>query len=191
MCHSPVRRARARRPAARAGRAPRHREPDHAAPDDGYVEWSRCVRQKLRPSAGITRVRFRRSADLRSALSARVRAPVQLNPSAVLLPDLERVRAPTTPAEARLYLVCDERARAFLDAVLGGGVDIVQLRMKNSADEEILATAAVSPHLRRSRCLVHPQRPPGPGGPARRRRGARRPGRHRRSSGSRAHRADR
>jgi thiamine-phosphate pyrophosphorylase len=43
---------------------------------------------------------------------------------------------------ARLYLVCDDRPDEFLDAALGGGADIVQLRIKHRADAEILATAA-------------------------------------------------
>jgi thiamine-phosphate pyrophosphorylase len=42
---------------------------------------------------------------------------------------------------ARLYLVCDDRPDAFLDAALRGGVDIVQLRMKDAADEAVLAAA--------------------------------------------------
>jgi thiamine-phosphate pyrophosphorylase len=45
--------------------------------------------------------------------------------------------------DARLYLVCDNRDEAFLRAVLRGGVDIVQLRMKDAPDQEILAAAAV------------------------------------------------
>jgi thiamine-phosphate pyrophosphorylase len=44
-------------------------------------------------------------------------------------------------SEARLYLVCDERPDAFLHAVLEGGVDIVQLRIKDGSDAEILAAA--------------------------------------------------
>jgi thiamine-phosphate pyrophosphorylase len=40
---------------------------------------------------------------------------------------------------ARLYLVCDERPDEFLGIVLGAGVDIVQLRMKDASDEEIVA----------------------------------------------------
>jgi thiamine-phosphate pyrophosphorylase len=40
--------------------------------------------------------------------------------------------------EARLYLVCDERPSSFLEAALGGGVDIVQLRMKDAASERIV-----------------------------------------------------
>jgi thiamine-phosphate pyrophosphorylase len=44
-------------------------------------------------------------------------------------------------ADARLYLVCDEQPDAFLEAALRGGVDIVQLRMKDASDERILAAA--------------------------------------------------
>lgn len=40
---------------------------------------------------------------------------------------------------ARLYLVCDDRADDFLGAVLGAGVDIIQLRMKDASDGDILA----------------------------------------------------
>jgi len=49
----------------------------------------------------------------------------------------ERLRA------ARLYLVCDARPDAFLDQALSGGVDIVQLRIKRAADEEIVRAAEV------------------------------------------------
>jgi thiamine-phosphate pyrophosphorylase len=42
---------------------------------------------------------------------------------------------------ARLYLVCDERPDGFLEAALRGGVDIVQLRMKDAPDERVLAAA--------------------------------------------------
>jgi thiamine-phosphate pyrophosphorylase len=45
----------------------------------------------------------------------------------------ERLRA------ARLYLVCDDQADDFLRVVLGAGVDIVQLRMKDTGDEQIVA----------------------------------------------------
>jgi thiamine-phosphate pyrophosphorylase len=44
-------------------------------------------------------------------------------------------------APARLYLVCDARPRAFLDAALRGGVDVVQLRDKALGDEELVAAA--------------------------------------------------
>jgi thiamine-phosphate pyrophosphorylase len=42
---------------------------------------------------------------------------------------------------ARLYLVCDDRPDEFLEAALRGGVDAVQLRMKDARDYEILAAA--------------------------------------------------
>jgi thiamine-phosphate pyrophosphorylase len=40
---------------------------------------------------------------------------------------------------ARLYLVCDDQPEEFLAGALAGGVDIVQLRMKDARDEEIVA----------------------------------------------------
>ncbi len=40
---------------------------------------------------------------------------------------------------ARLYLVCDERTDEFLAGALRGGVDIVQLRMKDAGDEAIVS----------------------------------------------------
>jgi thiamine-phosphate pyrophosphorylase len=50
-----------------------------------------------------------------------------------------------TPRErlpgARLYLVCDARPRAFLDAALRGGVDVIQLRDKTLDDAGIVAAA--------------------------------------------------
>lgn len=42
-------------------------------------------------------------------------------------------------ASARLYLVCDAQPDDFLEAVLGAGVDLVQLRMKDASDEQIIA----------------------------------------------------
>jgi thiamine-phosphate pyrophosphorylase len=44
-------------------------------------------------------------------------------------------------ASARLYLVCDARPRAFLDAALRGGVDLIQLRDKALDDDGIVAAA--------------------------------------------------
>jgi thiamine-phosphate pyrophosphorylase len=44
-------------------------------------------------------------------------------------------------ASARLYLVCDARPRAFLDAALSGGVDLLQLRDKGLGDAELVAAA--------------------------------------------------
>jgi thiamine-phosphate pyrophosphorylase len=45
----------------------------------------------------------------------------------------ERLRA------ARLYLVCAAQPDEFLSAALGAGVDIVQLRMKDAGDAELMA----------------------------------------------------
>jgi thiamine-phosphate pyrophosphorylase len=39
---------------------------------------------------------------------------------------------------SRLYLVCAEQSDEFLSTVLGAGVDIVQLRMKDATDDEIV-----------------------------------------------------
>lgn len=43
--------------------------------------------------------------------------------------------------KALLYLVCDECSDAFLEAALRGGVDIVQLRIKDAPDEHVLEAA--------------------------------------------------
>jgi len=43
-------------------------------------------------------------------------------------------------ADARLYLVCDQDAGAYLGAVLSAGVDVIQLRMKNAPDDQITDT---------------------------------------------------
>jgi thiamine-phosphate pyrophosphorylase len=48
-----------------------------------------------------------------------------------------RERVPDT----RLYLVCDARPRAFLDAALRGGADLIQLRDKSLSDEELIEAA--------------------------------------------------
>jgi thiamine-phosphate pyrophosphorylase len=40
---------------------------------------------------------------------------------------------------AHLYLVCDDRPVEFLAGALAGGVDLIQLRMKDASDEEIVA----------------------------------------------------
>ena len=42
---------------------------------------------------------------------------------------------------ARLYLVCGQQTDAFLQATLRGGVDVVQLRLKDGDDDEVIATA--------------------------------------------------
>jgi thiamine-phosphate pyrophosphorylase len=43
-------------------------------------------------------------------------------------------------AGAHLYLVCGEHPDSFLEAALRGGVDIVQLRIKDATDEHLVAT---------------------------------------------------
>ena len=94
------------------------------------------------PCAGITRFRFRRSADS----GVRPLSPVVGLPFEPILArrscqtgvvDDRRQRLRT----ARLYLVCDDRPDEFLNAALRGGVDIVQLRIKDGSDAEILAAA--------------------------------------------------
>jgi thiamine-phosphate pyrophosphorylase len=42
---------------------------------------------------------------------------------------------------ARLYLVCGGQEDRFLEAALRGGVDIVQLRLKQASDQEIISTS--------------------------------------------------
>jgi thiamine-phosphate pyrophosphorylase len=44
-------------------------------------------------------------------------------------------------ADTRLYLVCDARPRAFLDAALRGGADLIQLRDKTLGDDELIEAA--------------------------------------------------
>jgi thiamine-phosphate pyrophosphorylase len=44
-------------------------------------------------------------------------------------------------AGARLYLVCDARPRAFLDAALRGGADLIQLRDKSLDDDGLIEAA--------------------------------------------------
>src|SRR3954451_8452252 len=44
-------------------------------------------------------------------------------------------------ADTRLYLVCNARPRAFLDAALRGGADLIQLRDKSLSDEELIEAA--------------------------------------------------
>jgi thiamine-phosphate pyrophosphorylase len=52
---------------------------------------------------------------------------------------------------AKLYLVCDARPDAFLERALRGGVDVVQLRIKDAADGELVGVA------RRIRALCAPR----------------------------------
>src|SRR4051794_17672516 len=49
--------------------------------------------------------------------------------------------ARTRLAAAHLYLVSPRRPRAWLDAALRGGVDVLQLRDKDPSDEELLVAA--------------------------------------------------
>ncbi|HEY1508742.1 MAG TPA: thiamine phosphate synthase [Solirubrobacteraceae bacterium] len=51
--------------------------------------------------------------------------------------DVRRQRLQT----ARLYLVCDDRPDEFIYAALRGGVDILQLRIKDGDDEAIVGAA--------------------------------------------------
>ena len=44
-------------------------------------------------------------------------------------------------AAMHLYLVCDRRPRAFLDAALRGGADMIQLRDKSLDDDALVAVA--------------------------------------------------
>ena len=44
-------------------------------------------------------------------------------------------------SSARLYLVCDARPRAFLEACLRGGADLVQLRDRSLDDDGLIAAA--------------------------------------------------
>src|SRR3954454_10695782 len=53
----------------------------------------------------------------------------------------DRMTARERLTDARLYLVCDARPRAFLDAALRGGADIVQLRDKTLHDAGLVAAA--------------------------------------------------
>ena len=46
-------------------------------------------------------------------------------------------------ADTRLYLVCDARPRAFIDAALRGGADLIQLRDKSLSDEGLIEAAKV------------------------------------------------
>jgi thiamine-phosphate pyrophosphorylase len=55
--------------------------------------------------------------------------------------DLDPVSPREQIASARLYLVCDTRPRAFLDAALRGGVELIQLRDKTLGDDELVAAA--------------------------------------------------
>ena len=102
------------------------------------------------PCAGIIRFRFRRSAEVgwvpnppsqpsgRAPVWSILARGVRL-PAATVLPHLDVPDPRERLRSARLYLVCDDQPDEFLAAALGGGVDIVQLRMKDATDDEIVA----------------------------------------------------
>ena len=52
---------------------------------------------------------------------------------------------------ARLYLICDNQPAEFLHAALDGGVDIVQLRMKDGSDQAIIDAARTFAQICRER----------------------------------------
>src|SRR4051794_39349167 len=56
-------------------------------------------------------------------------------------PMVVRVNLRDRVAQARLYLVCDARSQAFLEAALRGGVDVIQLRDKTLGDRELVRAA--------------------------------------------------
>jgi thiamine-phosphate pyrophosphorylase len=55
---------------------------------------------------------------------------------------------------ARLYLVCDGQPDDFVAAVLGAGVDIVQLRMKDAGDREVVAAGRRFARIASEHCAL-------------------------------------
>ena len=90
-----------------------------------------------------------------SALSARWWGSRSANPSAALESASCQTgcvnRRRQRLADAHLYLVCGDQPDAFLDAALRGGVDVVQLRVKDAQPAAIEATA----RRFRARCRDH------------------------------------
>ena len=153
--------------APRLGRAPGAGEADHATADEHRIETA-LLGQAI-ASAGITRIRFRRSVTsmppsqpscglpfgLRCYPSRESAAGQVIIERMSLAPPegngpLRRERLRT----ARLYFVCDARPRGddpepLLRAALGGGVDIVQLREKELGRAEIERAAVDLPPHRR------------------------------------------
>ena len=149
------------------GRPPGAGEPDHAGADDQRVVLTvlSCHGRNAplraggpdRPCAGITRIRFRRSAARRRPLSPAGRAPVQVHDTPLMTEGFSRrdrdrdgllAARRRRLADARLYFVCeampDPRAQAsLLDAVLAGGADLIQLRDKLADDETLRRAAAL------------------------------------------------
>ena len=135
-----------------------------------------------RPGHAISRA-FRllppphRAQDKGSSAMAKIKVK---NPVVEMDGDRERLRT------ARLYFVCDaqpggEEPEPLLRAALAGGVDIVQLREKErAAPRDRAGGAHLPPPLRHLQRPLHRQRRPRAGPRLQRRRGPRRPGRHRR-----------
>src|SRR3954467_6424577 len=96
---------------------------------------SDCAATDWPPYAGLTRIRFdgRRPGAALSARSAGSRVGLPFY--------LRSVSARERLSAARLYLVCPARPRAWLDAALRGGVDIVQLRDKTLDDAGLVDAA--------------------------------------------------
>ena len=91
---------------------------------------------KLASSAGITRVRFRRSADLGPPSQPGSRAPVGVNASAALLPDLERARpSPATSGCPAVPRVRRPPRRRFSWLRCGAGSTSSSCAMKDAGDE--------------------------------------------------------
>src|SRR6188472_3936684 len=83
----------------------------------------------------------RRSAARCRPLSPICGLPYAAHASARGVLDWELMTPRERIASARLYLVCDARPRAFVEAALRGGVDIVQLRDKALDDDTLIAAA--------------------------------------------------
>ena len=111
---------------------------------------------RVHPCAGIARIRFGRSAAPATLSAARVRLPLTDHRSAGRPVARDR-RSSTLPADgdanreasrrARLYFVCDRRGRPATRSTrcstraLRGGVDLIQLRDKDAAEDALLAAA--------------------------------------------------
>ena len=110
---------------------------------------------------------------------------MDLNRSAATL---RRMTPRERMADARLYLVCDARPRAFLRRRAARAAPTsIQLRDKTLDDDgPDRGRDGVPRRRRRARRAVHPQRPPRPRRGVRRRRRPRRPGRRRRRRAARA-----
>src|SRR5918994_5407239 len=85
------------------------------------------------PGRGLPLVDFQHRAGRRSPVSDR--GPDDPRSYARSVSPRERI------AGGRLYLVCDARPREFLAAAIRGGVDMIQLRDKALADEELVTAA--------------------------------------------------